>query len=590
LTGIASIMFGSLAIVVIFSLSVSLFVAVTLVPVLCSRLLRVPQPNRHPGAIGRFVAASGRVLDALDDAYRRLLHRALAHRAVVVVVAGALFVASLAALPLVGFELAPAADEGQVRVTAELPVGTRIERSAEALQQIEQLIEQSVPEAQSVMAQTGSLSSFGPGGGTADQLNVTIDLGSRDGRSRSSEEVTRALRRDLVGIPGVIARARAAGDQFNINRAIGGGQNQISVEIRGHDLADQARLANEVRTLMEATPGVIDVTLEAERGRPEIGITTDVRRAALWGLSVTDVANALRTSVGGTQAAFYRERGEEYPIVVRMQERDRLSLAQVGELLVYAGEGQLLPVKDLIEVTPQTGPVEIRRRDQERVTRVTAEVETVVSEAIQLVGAQLANLDVPADFSVGFGQEVEEQNETFLQILLVLLLAVVLVYAVMASQFESFKDPFIIMFSIPLAVIGVVGALLVTGTPFSLPAGIGVVLLAGLVVNNAILLVDYTNTLRRRDGLPLFDAIEIAGRTRLRPILMTSVTTILGLVPMALGFGEGSEMQAPLARVVIGGLATSTLITLIVVPTVYSLFEGGWRRGTVDEGSVSPAA
>ena len=154
---------------------------------------------------------------------------------------------------------------------------------------------------------------------------------------------------------------------------------------------------------MEAIPGLIDVTLEAERGRPEIGITTDVRRAALWGLSVTDVANALRTSIGGTQAAFYRERGEEYPIVVRMQESDRLSLAQVGELLVYAGEGQLLPVKDLIKVTPQTGPVEIRRRDQERVTRVTAEVETVVSEAIQLVGAQLANLDVPADFSVGFG-------------------------------------------------------------------------------------------------------------------------------------------------------------------------------------------
>ena len=290
-----------------------------------------------------------------------------------------------------------------------------------------------------------------------------------------------------------------------------------------------------------------------------------------------------------------------------MQESDRLSLAQVGELLVYAGEGQLLPVKDLIKVTPQTGPVEIRRRDQERVTRVTAEVETVVSEAIQLVGAQLANLDVPADFSVGFGQlanldvpadfsvgfgqEVEQQNETLIQILLVLLLAVVLVYAVMASQFESLKDPFIIMFSIPLAVIGVVGALLVTGTPFSLPAGIGIVLLAGLVVNNAILLVDYTNTLRRRDGLPLFDAIETAGRTRLRPILMTSVTTILGLVPMALGFGEGSEMQAPLARVVIGGLATSTLITLIVVPTVYSLFEGGWhRRGRVDGDPVSPAA
>ena len=578
LTGIASILFGSLSIVVICSLSVSLFVAVTLVPVLCSRLLQLPPAVARPGVMGRFISTSGRLLDAVDEAYRRLLHRALAHRLLVVVTATVLFVTALGLVPFVGFELSPSADEGQVQVTAELPVGTRIERAREALVQIEELIQASVPEAATVIAQTGSARAFGPGGGSSDRLNFTITLIPLDQRTRSSEDIARALRRELVGVPGVLARARAAGDQFNIGRALGGGQSSLSVEIRGHELADQARLASQVRSLMETTPGLIDVSLESERGRPEIGITTDVRRAALWGLSVTDVANTLRTSVGGSQAAFYRERGEEYPIVVRMQEQDRRSIADVGEMLVYAGEGQVLPVKDLIEIRPQAGPVEIRRRNQERVSRVSAEVETVLNEAIQAVAARLPELDVPSDFSVGFGTEVEQQNEAFVQLLMVLILAIVLVYAVMASQFESLKDPFIIMFSIPLAVIGVVGSLLVTGTPFSLQAGIGVVLLAGLVVNNAILLVDYTNILRRRDGLPLFEALETAGRTRLRPILMTSLTTILGLTPMALGLGEGSEMQAPMARVVIGGLATSTLITLVVVPTVYSLFEGGWRR------------
>ena len=587
LSGIASVMFGALSLVVIFSLSVSLLVAVTLVPVLCSKLLVVAAPSETPsGVLGRLAAASGRILDGLDEAYRALLHRALAHRITVLVITAALFLSSLALIPLLEFELSPTADEGQVAVTAELPIGTRIERSAETLLEIEALIQQSVPEAQTILAQTGSTRSFGPGGGaTAHEQTFTITLVPRDQRQRSSEDVARALRRHLQGVPGVTARARAAGDQFNISRAMSGGATGISVEIRGHDLDDQARLAEDLEQVMSRTPGVADVSFESERGRPEFGVVTDVRRAALWGLSETDVANALSTSVGGTQAAFYRQRGNEYPIVVRMQEADRHLVSDIGEVLVNAGEGLVLPVKDLITVTSQAGPVEIRRQNQERVTRVNAELETSLNEAVASVQTELDGLDVPADFSVGFGAEFEEQNEAFAQLIMVLVLAMALVYAVMASQFESLRDPFIIMFSIPLATIGVVGSLLVTGTPFSLQAGIGLVLLAGLVVNNAILLVDYTNTLRRRDGLPLFEAIERAGRTRLRPILMTTLTTVLGLMPMALGLGEGSEMQAPMARVVIGGLATSTLITLVFVPTLYSLFEGGFRRRAKADGA-----
>jgi HAE1 family hydrophobic/amphiphilic exporter-1 len=230
-------------------------------------------------------------------------------------------------------------------------------------------------------------------------------------------------------------------------------------------------------------------------------------------------------------------------------------------------------------VDAETGPVSIDRKNQERIARVNAELEvgTSLSEAVQAVNDRLERLNVPHDFSVGFGSEVEEQARAFRQLQLMLMLAIVLVYAVMASQYESLRDPFIIMFSVPLAAIGVVLALKLTGTTFSLQAFIGVIMLAGIVVSNAILLVDYTNILRRRDGIPMRQAVETAGRTRLRPILMTSLATVLGLVPMSLGIGEGAELQAPLARVVIGGLVASTMITLVVVPTVYTLFEEGWK-------------
>ena len=591
LTGIASIMFGGLAVVVIFSLTVSLFVAVTLVPVLCSRLLHLPTPTENPGVVHRFMEASGRMFEAVDDVYKRVLHKALAHRALVVVSVTVLFITSIGLLPIVGFELAPSADEGEVDITAELPVGTRIERSQEVLGQIEEMIRRAVPEMEMLTAQTGSTRAFGPGSqSTSHQLTFTVTLLPRDQRTRSSEDIAQSLRRELTGVPGVIPRVRAGGGQFNFSRVMGGGGSSLSVEIRGHDLNDQARLGSDIKDIMMSTPGVTDVSLDSERGRPEIGVLTDERRAALWGLSVTDVANAMRTGVAGTQAAFYRERGNEYPIVVRMQEEDRLKISDVGEMLINTGDGLVLPVKDLIQLDPQDGPVEIRRRNQERVSRVNAELETMLNEAVQGVDARLAGVDIPQGFVVGFGDEVQEQNDVFEQLVLVLILAIVLVYAVMASQFESFRDPFIIMFSIPFAAIGVIWSLLLTGTPLSMPAGIGVVLLAGLVVNNAILLVDYTNTLRRRDKMPLFEAIETAGRTRLRPILMTSITTMLGLSPMALGIGEGSEMQAPMARVVIGGLMTSTLITLILVPTVYSLFEGGWRRRDPDTTVVSSSS
>jgi HAE1 family hydrophobic/amphiphilic exporter-1 len=573
LTGVSSILFKQLSIVVMFSLGMSLFVAVTVVPVLCAALLRRPVPAaERTGLTGAAYRVSERALDGIDALYSRILAGALHHRPTVLAAGAALFILAVLLLPRVGAELMPQTDEGEVTVEAELAVGTRIERTDAVLRRLEATIKETVPEAHTVVTSAGGGGFFGS---SSHRGNLTLRLVSRRERTRSNDQIAQALRRQLAGLPGVIIRARPSGGNFIINRVLGGGDSRLALEIRGYDLDDARRLALDAQTVMQSTPGVADVRIGREEGRPELAVRVDAPKAALLGLSVTDVAQTIQTNVAGTQAAFYRERGFEYPIVVRLREEDRQRVADVDDVLVSTPGGQVLPARNLITVDTQTGPVQVERKNQQRITRVNAEVETALSEAVDGVLSRLGQLRVPQDFSVGFGAEVEEQAKAFRQLQMMLLLAIVLVYAVMASQYESLRDPFIIMFSVPLAAIGVVLILLGTGTSFTLQAYIGVIMLAGIVVSNAILLVDYTNTLRRRDGMPLRQAVEIGGRTRLRPILMTSLTTILGLVPMSLGLGEGGELQAPLARVVIGGLATSTLITLVFVPAMYTIFEEG---------------
>jgi HAE1 family hydrophobic/amphiphilic exporter-1 len=386
------------------------------------------------------------------------------------------------------------------------------------------------------------------------------------------------LRRQLSGLPGVVVRANASGGNNQMARFLSGGNNnggRLALEIRGEDLGDARRLAQGAKALMDTTPGIADARVGRDEGRPELAVRVDRPKAALLGLTVTGIANTIRTNVAGTQAAMYREKGNEYPIIVRLREEERQQVNDVSDVLVSNALGQVLPAKNLMTVENETGPVQIERKNQQRIVTVSAEPEATLSDAVRAVESRLPQLGVPREFNVGFGAEVEEQAKAFNQLRMVLILALVLVYAVMASQYESLRDPFIIMFSVPTAAIGVVMALKLTNTSFNMQAYIGIIMLAGIVVSNGILLVDYTNVLRRRDGLPLREAVEMAGRTRLRPILMTSIATALGLVPMSLGIGEGSELQVPLARVVIGGLTTSLLITLVLVPTVYTLFEEG---------------
>jgi hydrophobic/amphiphilic exporter-1 (mainly G- bacteria), HAE1 family len=580
LTGISSILFKQLSVVVIFSLLVSLLVAVTIVPVLCAYLLKLPAPvAERKGVAGRAFTMSENFFERMDDAYRRFLHKALVHRPTVLALGVASVVAAVLMFPLLNTELAPQTDEGVVQLSAELAAGTRIERTDAIMSRLEQMTQQLVPEAQTLIASAGSGGGgFGGGGGTS-RGRIEIFLVPKDQRERSSDQIAFELRRQLSGIPGVIVRANASGGNNQLNRLMSGGQgneSRMGVEIRGEDLEISRRLALEVQDLLQTTPGIADPRLARDEARPEMAVQIDRPKAALFGLNTTQVANTIRTNVAGTVAAQFRQGGYEYPIIVRLKQEDREQISDVNDVMVNTASGVSLPVRNVMVIQSQLGPSQIDRKNQERLIMVSAEPEIPLSQAVKAVQARLPEINRPQDFSIGFGAEVEQQEKTFNELRLVLILALILVYAVMASQYESLRDPFIIMFSVPTAAIGVVLALYLTGTSFNLQAYLGVIMLGGIVVSNAILLVDYTNILRRRDGMELREAVEVAGRTRLRPILMTSLATMLGLVPMALGIGEGSELQVPLARVVIGGLLTSTFITLVFVPTVYTLFEEGW--------------
>jgi HAE1 family hydrophobic/amphiphilic exporter-1 len=591
LTGVSSIMFGQLAAVVSFSLAMSLLVAVTIVPVLCSRLLDPPHViHGKSGAMAGFNRLIDGWLNKLDEFYARMLHKALAHRPTVFAIGFTMFAVALFLLPRIGFEFQPQTDEGEVTVDIELAQGSRIERTEAVAIGLEEKIRQAVPETIMLITQAnGGGGGGGFGGGNTSRANINVRLKPRDERQRSNDQIAMELRRQLSGIPGVIVRARPSGGQQNMMRGMsGGGDGRLSIEILGHDLQTSTQIAQDLKTLLDSTPGIADSRLQQQEGRPELSVRVDRDKAALLGLTVTGVANTIRTNVAGTQAAMFRDAGNEYPIVVRLRQSDREEVSEVGDVLLSSSNGQVLPAKSVMVIDRGTGPQSIERKNQERVQRVNAETEVTLSEAVKNVQARLSEIKVPKDFAVGFGNEVEEQNKSFRELQLVLILAIVLVYTVMASQYESLRDPFIIIFSIPLAAIGVVGALMLTGTPFSMQAYIGVIMLAGIVVSNAILLVDYTNTLRHRDKMELRKAIELAGRHRLRPILMTSLCTGLGLVPMAIGIGEGAELQAPLARVVIGGLLTSTMITLVFVPAMYTLFEEGWR-GIFKKSPAPPA-
>jgi hydrophobic/amphiphilic exporter-1 (mainly G- bacteria), HAE1 family len=580
--GMTGIMFKQLAYIVAFSQVFSLIIGLTLVPVLCAKYLRVRPPDaRRHRWMSMIVGVSGRALDAMDERYQRAIRWSLNHRKTVVLGAVLLFAGSMALVPFIGFEMMPETDENELRVNLELPAGTRIEVTDDLVKRMEAIIRRDVPELEHMMVEVGGGGFMG--GTNTHTAEITVQLVSKTERKRSSQEIVNAVRSKLNLQPGMIVRARSSSNN-SMMRRMGPGSNigeRVSVEIRGHDMQVAAEVAKQVKDVIESVPGVTDAQVSRREGMPEMLITVDRAKAASLGINSSDVADTLETVVGGRRASEFRQEGQEYDILVRLSQEQRANLAHLENVTVVTPSGQAVPIGDLVRMQRREGPVSIERQDQERLVQVTANyANRDLGSIMRDVDRQLSGMTMPAGFSLNYGGEYEEQQRSFKELLFSLILAIVLVYMVMASEFESFRDPLIILFSIPLAAIGVCLALFLTETTFNMQAFIGMILLAGIAVNNAIVLIDYTNLLRHRDKLLLKHAVELAGRRRLRPILMTTLTTILGLAPMSLGIGEGAEVQAPMARVVIGGMLTSTLITLLFIPTIYTMIE---ERGLREE-------
>ncbi|UCG46593.1 MAG: efflux RND transporter permease subunit [Phycisphaerales bacterium] len=570
--GMSGVMFKQLSIVVSFSLLCSLAVALTLVPMLSARILpsRTPDANLKRTFRGRVFETSGLFFQHLETGYKRLLHFALENRVFVVTIAVLLLVTSLLLTRHIGVELMPSADEGEVRVEAEMQVGTRLDLLDEKIGVIEGIVNESVTEIKNVVTSVGGSRWRGQAGHTG---SVRISLKPQRERARSSEQIAAELRGRMSGIPGMVVRTRAGQGLFIFRLGTSGG-DRVEVEVRGHDLETADVLAAKVKDVVESVDGITDARISRESGSPEELVLIDRQKAADMKLTVSQIANALQTIISGTRAGYYRQSGDEFTILVKLRDAEKMDLRDILDLTIANSAGQPVVLRNVVNVGPRSGPVIIERKDQERVISVTADISgrdmgSVLAELRDLI----RNVPRPADFSITFGGDYEEQQKSFRELLLSCVLALVLVYMVMACQYESLRDPFVVMFSVPLAAIGVIVMLYLTGTTFNIQSFIGCIMLEGIVVNNAILLVDHTNLLRRRDGLPLRQAIEEAGRRRLRPILMTATTTVIGLIPLALGLGEGGEAQAPMARAVIGGLLSSTLITLVFVPVVYSIFE-----------------
>jgi hydrophobic/amphiphilic exporter-1 (mainly G- bacteria), HAE1 family len=353
-----------------------------------------------------------------------------------------------------------------------------------------------------------------------------------------------------------------------------GGEEKVQVEIRGHDLETAGELSRRVKEIVESVPGVTDANISMETGTPEALVLVDRQKAADMKLTVSRIANTLQTVLSGTSAGNYREAGNEYNIRVKLKDAEKREMRDILDLPVTNADGDQVVLRNVVNVSPHRGPVLIERKDQGRVIFVTANLSgRDMGSVLSDVKKELGNLPVPRDFAILLGGDYEEQQKAFRELLVSFVLALLLVYMVMASLYESLRYPFVVMFSVPLATVGVILMLLLTDTTFNIQSYIGCIMLGGIVVNNAILLVDHINLLRRRDGFSISAAIEEAGRRRLRPILTTATTTMLAMTPLALGLGEGGEAQAPMARAIIGGLMSSTLITLVVVPTIYAMFE-----------------
>ena len=556
-------LFQALALVVVFALACSLLAAMTLVPVLASRFLTVKM--RTDAATAPKRSRFQEYFDRLERRYSGSLRGVVDRRRTVFVVAIALVGASIWLWPLIPIELAPPTDADEIEIDLDMAEGTNIAVVKTYLTELEQLVRPLLPEGEVEVVSTEVR------GGNA---QIELSLKPSNQRTVNSQELADEIRTALEGqIPGAEIRVQAQSGLWILRRLFrsGDGTEAVEIELRGYDLELADQTAQDMMLRMETVPGVASVRLGRREGQPEHNLVFDRAKIASIGLSVQEVGRAIQTSVGGSRAGQFRRGGEEYPITVRLRPEDRLSAQDLDDISVRTADGAVIPVSSLIAPRRGRAPTTIQRVSGQRVTYVSASLEEGVAlgDAVEAIRDELSTMNLPDGFSYTFGGEYIEQQKAQRDFFVAVLLALALIYMVMAGQFERFLDPLIVMFAVPAAIVGVVPTLLLTDTSLNMQSIMGLVMLIGIVVNNAIVLVDYINLLRREQQLSVLDAVIEAGRLRLRPILMTTLTTSLGLLPLAIGFGAGAEIQAPLARVVIGGLIASSAITLVLIPVVY---------------------
>ncbi|MBN1981184.1 MAG: efflux RND transporter permease subunit [Chitinivibrionales bacterium] len=567
--GMSGVLFQQLALVVTFSLVCSLLVALTLIPMLATHFLHIPQKTAQSDKKKGLFTYFELIFKTIESAYGKLLHWALHHRKKIIFGSFGLFVVAIFSIQLVGVELMPSTDESEVRVSIQTEVGTRFDITERILREIEDTIASTIPEVRYIVSSIGGGGFFGGGSHNA---QIRIALVPKMERKRSSAQVTENLRNRIGQIAGATIRVRESRGMFSFR--MGHAEEGISLEIRGFDLDNGYALAKNVAESVKKLSGVTDVSISRDVGKPEMILRIDRKKAADFGLSISSIGAVVQNAVAGNQATALSMNGSEIPVMVRFQPRDRQSLEKIKTIPVVTKTGETVELGTFVTIQPSVGPIQIERHNRERIITVSVNYTGKdLGSMVRTIQSTIAGITKPAGFNILVLGDYEEQQKSFRELMVGLFLAILLVYLVMAAQFESFRDPFIILFSIPVALIGVVFTLYVTFTSFTIQAFIGCIILVGIVVNNAIVLIDYINRLRRDEHVELFDAIYRGGIRRLRPILMTTSTTVLGLFPLALGIGEGGESQAPMGRVIMGGLLASTCITLLLIPVLYSLVE-----------------
>jgi len=570
--GLASVLFKPLAVTVMFAIFCSLMVALTVVPLMASRMMTDKSMEARltgTGRIARLTSGFGNWIDSLGERYKVLLVWALSHRRRVILTVTVLMIGSLALIPLVGAEFMPSMDSGEISISIQTDKGSPIEDTDKVVKQVESELHD-ISEVETIFSSIGSSSNmFMDSGVQGDKASLYVKLVPRADRNRDVAVVSEDIRERVSNIPG----AKIGVSVADMASSMGSGSGSISVQVRGDDLEVLKEISNQVEEAVRKVPGTREITNSLGDGNPEVQVRIDRQRAASFGLTPGQVAAEIRNARQGSVATRYKVGGEEVDVMVRYTPQGYDDYSYLQNMNIRTATGAVVKLSQIASFEMAPGPIQITREDRVRKAEISGSLlNRDLNAVMKDIQAEVNKIKLPAGYAVEYGGQNEEMLESFGTLAVALLLAIILVYAVMAVQYESFFNPFVIMFSVPTAIIGIVLSLLLTGKHLSVVVFIGVIMLVGIVVANAIVLVDYLKQLRER-GMERNAAIVEAGRVRLRPILMTALATILAMIPLALGIGEGGEMDAPLAIVIIGGLLVSTLITLVLVPVVYSIFD-----------------